>query len=123
MGWASKDRPLHLFDAWEGLPETTEEDGEESGKWVGQVVGSPKRVLAAMDALGVARERVHLHEGWFHETFPHAEVGPVALLHIDCDFYEPTVLCLQKWYPLLSPGGFVGGGEAFFLRKPGPRAT
>jgi O-methyltransferase len=45
--------------------------------------------------------------GRFHETFPHADVKPVALLHIDCDFYEPAKLCLEKWYPLLSAGGYV----------------
>jgi O-methyltransferase len=109
MAWATRrsGRPVHLFDAWKGLPEVTVQDGEESGIWVGEVVGSPARVLAVMKALGIPRERVTLHRGWFHETFPSADISPVALLHIDCDFYEPARLCLEKWYPVLSPGGYV----------------
>lgn len=109
MAWATRrsGRPVHLFDAWQGLPDITPEDGEESALWVGEVVGSPTRVLSVMKALGIPRGRVTLHRGWFHETFPDADVKPVALLHIDCDFYEPAKLCLEKWYPLLSAGGYV----------------
>lgn len=108
MAWATDaSRQVHLFDAWEGLPETTAEDGAEARKWTGEVVGSPTRVLAIMDKLGVKRERLSIHRGWFNETFPVAGEFAVALLHVDCDFYDPTKLCLEKWYPLLSPGGFM----------------
>jgi hypothetical protein len=104
---AASARPVHLFDAWEGLPTTTTEDGEESRKWVGEVVGSPRRVLAIMRRLKIDEARLHFHQGWFHETFPHVEIPAIALLHIDADFYEPTKICLDRWYPNVSPGGFV----------------
>jgi O-methyltransferase len=111
MGWATNastpPRELHLFDAWEGLPETTPEDGGDAAVWTGQVVGSPTRVRTIMDKLAVARSRIHVHRGWFDQTFPTVEVPQVALAHVDCDFYEPTRLCLEKWYPVLSPGGFM----------------
>ena len=45
-----------------------------------------------------------IHRGWFDQTFPKVTVDLVALAHIDCDFYEPTRLCLEKWYPMLSTG-------------------
>jgi O-methyltransferase len=60
-----------------------------------------------MKTLQVAKERVNFHRGWFDLTFPKVSVPEVALAHIDCDFYEPTKLCLDKWYPVLSPGGFM----------------
>jgi O-methyltransferase len=104
---ASPARPLHLFDAWEGLPATTAEDGAQAAVWSGEVVGSPARVAAVMSALDVPPARVQVHRGWFDATFPRADVAPVALVHVDCDFYEPTRLCLEKWYPVLSPGGFM----------------
>ncbi len=111
MAWASgsakPSRAVHLFDAWEGLPETTAEDGAEAAVWTGQVVGSPTRVIAVMKKLQVPKERVKLHRGWFDQTFPKIDVPQVALAHVDCDFYEPTKLCLNKWYPLLAPGGFM----------------
>lgn len=109
MGATTKasGRPLHLFDAWQGLPRSTAQDGAEARKWEGQVVGSPERVEQVLALLGVAASRVHLHRGWFHETFPTADIPKVAILHIDCDFYEPTVLCFERWYPHMAPGGFI----------------
>jgi O-methyltransferase len=103
----SEARPIHLFDAWQGLPDTVAADGEESKKWVGQVVGSPRRVLEIMAKLQISPERIHLHKGWFHETFPTADIHPIALLHIDCDFYEPTGLCLSHWYERITSGGYI----------------
>jgi O-methyltransferase len=109
MAWATQPpamkRQVHLFDAWEGLPKTTMEDGAEAAKWTGEVVGSPVRALAVMRELGISRDRIVVHHGWFNETFPQANVSKVAMLHVDCDFYEPTRLCLEKWYPVLAPGG------------------
>jgi O-methyltransferase len=111
MAWASRNsqptRPIHLYDAWEGLPETTAEDGAEAVKWSGQVVGSPTRVLAIMNKLGIDPNRINVHRGWFEDTFPHVDVEQVALIHIDCDFYAPTRLCLETWYPRISPGGAI----------------
>lgn len=107
FGTVKSARPIHLFDAWEGLPESTEEDGEEGKKWVGEVVGSPKRVQEIMTKLSISPDRIHIHKGWFNETFPNVTVEKVALLHIDCDFYDPTVLCLEKWWPCVVNGGYV----------------
>jgi O-methyltransferase len=109
MAYSTKQsgRPIHLFDAWVGMPETTEYDGEESKKWVGQAVGSPKRVAQIMSKLGILPERIHIHRGWFADTFPTAKIEKIALLHVDCDFYEPTALCLDRWYPHLSSGGYI----------------
>jgi O-methyltransferase len=107
LGTTTSGRDVHLFDAWLGLPPTTFAEGPASGVWTGQVVGSPRRVQAVMRTLAVPASRVHLHRGWFHETFPRADVPDVALLHIDCDFYEPTRLCLERWYPRVAPGGWI----------------
>lgn len=102
-------RPVHMFDAWEGLPPATIEDKDIGQKWVGQVVGSPKRVFKVMQSLKIEPTRLHVHRGWFHETFPEAvkQIDQVALLHIDCDFYEPTRLCFETWYPKLASGAYV----------------
>jgi O-methyltransferase len=91
---AKSNRSVELFDAWKGLPKSTVEDGPEGKKWESQVVGSPRCV-------------VHYHTGWFHETFPKVELGEIALLHVDCDFYDPVKLTLETWYPKVIFGGFV----------------
>ena len=45
--------------------------------------------------------------GRFEQTFGRAEPTAVALLHVDCDFYEPVRLSLEAFFPRVSPGGFV----------------
>jgi len=111
MAWSTRGslptRAVHLFDAWEGLPPTTAHDGAAASVWAGEVVGSPVRVARVMKALGVEPSRIRIHRGWFDQVFPTVDVRPVALLHIDCDFFMPTRLCLEKWYPCLSPGGYA----------------
>ena len=104
---APSGRPVHLFDAWQGLPKTTAEDEEAGKKWVGEVVGSPRRVAELMKTLGIEPARVEYHVGWFHETFPTAQIPQIALFHIDCDFYDPVKLCLDVWYPKVVSGGFI----------------
>jgi O-methyltransferase len=106
MAYCMKDRQIHLFDSWEGLPEVTPEDGD-GGRWAGQVVGSPKRVQAIMRELNIDQSRLHFHKGWFADTFPRAAIGQIALLHADGDFYESVKLTLETWEPKVSPGGFI----------------
>jgi O-methyltransferase len=129
-GTRQSGREVHLFDSWEGLPNTTVEDGDEGQVWAGQVVGNPGRVIAIMRRLGIDLDRLHFHKGWFRETFPIADIDRVALLHVDADFYESVRLTLGTWVPHVSPGGyiqiddysaFVGCGKAvdeFLLRNP-----
>ena len=132
------------------MPETTGEDGQEATSWVGEAVGSPRRVVRIIKKVGIDMGRIHFHKGWFHDTFPDARINRIALLHIDCDFYAPVRLCLETWFDKLSPGAFVqiddyasfqgcrkaideflnahpdlylhkagvGGGRAFYFRKP-----
>jgi O-methyltransferase len=104
---ATPERMVHLFDSWAGLPRATVEDGERASEWSGEDVGSPARVLAVMRKLNVRRGRLVFHHGWFEKTFPAARIEAIALLHIDADFYNSVRLCLETWYPRLSPGAFV----------------
>jgi O-methyltransferase len=106
-GTAGSKRPVHLFDAWEGLPEAVHQDGDGAKAWTGEVVGSPTRVTAVMRKLRIDLSRVVIHRGWFDRTFPEADIPEIALLHVDADFYEPTRLCFQRWYPHVVSGGFI----------------
>jgi O-methyltransferase len=55
--------------------------------------------------LQVGGEGIQLHRGLFEETL-HPQ-RPIAVAHIDCDWYEPVKLCLERIWPHLVPGGFV----------------
>jgi O-methyltransferase len=51
--------------------------------------------------------RIVFVKGFFSETLPSLDAGPFALLRLDGDMYESTMVALEALYPRLSPGGFV----------------
>jgi O-methyltransferase len=65
------------------------------------------RVAASFQAFGmpVDGRQVCLHRGLFADTLH--PVRPIAFAHIDCDWYEPVKLSLQRIFPYLSPGGYL----------------
>jgi O-methyltransferase len=56
--------------------------------------------------LEVDGRRIRLVRGFFAETLPLGG-GAVAFAHIDCDWYDPVMLCLEHSYRRLSRGGFI----------------
>lgn len=82
---AAKDKTVHGFDSFEGLPEDwfTNSTTKPSHK-----AGHFARDLPAVE------KNVKLWKGWFKDTIPqylerHKE--PIAFLHVDCDLYSSTI--------------------------------
>ena len=117
-------RPLFVHDVFGMIPPPSEEDGDdvhrrygriESGHAVG-IGGDPyygyeaglvHKVRASFAAFGVPVETnaVTLVEGFFQDTITGDE--PVALAHIDGDWYESVRTCLERIGPRLPPGGVM----------------
>lgn len=90
-------------------------------------------VTASFARLGVPVEDndVDLVRGLFQDTIDLDE--PVAFAHLDGDWYESTMTCLERIAPLLSPGGrivlddyFAWSGcttavDEYFANRPGYR--
>ena len=121
MKGSGQERPLHLFDSFEGLPEPTKEDGESAaiysgGRNQGKLL-TVNQCRAGLEEvrdlilreIQIDEQLVHFHVGWFQDTVPVGakELGPIALLRLDGDWYDSTKICLEHLYPLLSPGGFI----------------
>jgi O-methyltransferase len=100
-------RTVWLLDSFQGMPETTERDGEDARLHVGKVVGDPARVREVLGLVGADMSRVRIVAGWFQETFPTLRIPAIALLNIDADWYESVKLCLSHLYDLVVPGGFI----------------
>lgn len=100
-------RELWLFDSFAGLPKPTDADGAEAREYEGQLVSSQDEVRRFLTRMHVPMERVHIHAGWFQDTFPQAQVGKIALLHIDADWYDSILLCFERFYDQVEPGGVV----------------
>jgi len=100
-------RKLWLFDSFAGMPPASEHDGEFSHTLEGEMVGDERAVREGLTRVGVPSGRYEIVRGLYESTFPRVEAPPTALLHVDCDFYEPVKRTLEKFGPALSPGAFV----------------
>lgn len=59
----------------------------------------------ARNGMLVDGTRIALHRGLFQDTLQ--PTSPVALAHIDCDWYEPVKLCIGRIWPQLANGGLM----------------
>jgi len=110
------DRHLHLFDSFQGLPEPNPlHDGQKalSEYHPGMDLGSADRVRELMGFLGVQSRSYTIVQGWFEATLPSYRAPEVALLHIDADWYESVLLCLQTFYAAVRPGGVRKATDEF----------
>jgi asparagine synthase (glutamine-hydrolysing) len=112
-------RQIYLYDVFGVIPEPTQKDGIDahdryrvirdgrSAGLGGQLYyGYDSNLLDKVTGLfkefGLAAE-TRIVKGLFQETLQVTE--PVALAHIDCDWYDSVWTCLTRIAPHLSPGG------------------
>jgi SAM-dependent methyltransferase len=101
-------RNIWVFDTFEGLPPPSPDDPEyEYAKSkVGTCRGDLEEVQGLLRRLGLL-ERTRLVKGLFQDTVPMTDVGQIALLHLDGDWYESTRVCLEHLYDKVAPGGII----------------
>ncbi len=118
---ANPGRQIWLFDSFEGLPEPTLYDGARakayaSNKTSGTLASIGKCVGLLEDVqrlffriLRLPGDTVHIEQGWFQDTLPAAkkQVGPVALLRMDADWYESTRCILENLFDNVVRDGYV----------------
>ncbi len=109
------DREFFLFDSFEGLPPAQPIDGERAIIWQ-QDVTSPKYFDNCSASSDFAREimeksgakNYHIVPGWFEETVPEFSVPePIALLRLDGDWYDSTMICLDYLFDQVAKGGII----------------
>ena len=114
---AGSGRKIWLFDSFSGLPEPTEEDGmDKDGVSAKEHFGINKCIAPVEEVeklffskLKLNRENIMIRKGWFEDTLPEAkkEIGPIAILRLDADWYESTKCCLENLYDNVISGGYV----------------
>lgn len=104
---AMPPRKTWFCDSYQGLPRPSRIDGWYAQLWTGHVQASPADVEACLASLGVSLEQVEIVAGWFDEVLPGLATGQLALLHIDCDWYDSVTTCLDHLYDRVAVGGFV----------------
>jgi len=101
------NRQLWLYDSFQGMPETSEINGDEAKKYVDTYAASVEDVLRILTTTGAKTEEFLIMEGLFQETFQKSLPEKAALLHCDADWYESVSLVLETFYPLIPDGGCV----------------
>jgi hypothetical protein len=81
--------------------------GIKGDKYYGYMENIQQRVIDNFHEFQICLENhsVRLVKGMVQNTLDVNE--PVALAHIDVDWYEPVMTCLQKIFPYLSIGGTI----------------
>ena len=109
-------REYHAFDSFEGLPEAKEKDGLEAKKWQ-ENKESPSYYNNCSagqefvtEAMAIAKAiKFNTHKGWFEQTVPPfaKNAKEIAILRLDGDWYESTMVCLKYLVPLVVKNGIV----------------
>jgi len=100
------DRKLHLFDTFEGLPQTSESDTIskniywKTAQFSGTSLESVKKYLEKYD-------NIFFYKGKFPDTAEHVKNSTFSFVHLDVDLYQSTLDCLQFFYPRLIKGGII----------------
>lgn len=98
---AKGDRPLHVFDTFDGLPTPVEQDGS---------VHRPQQYACSLESVrGYLANYgdVTYYKGRFPDTAGPIEGLQFSFAHFDVDLYESTRACLDFFYPRMIPGGIM----------------
>jgi len=109
------DRTYFLFDSFEGLPPARTIDGEAALKWQSatDAPGYYDNCSASISEAETTMRRspardVKLVKGWFQDTVKARAVeGEIALLRLDGDWYDSTMICLEQLFPKVAAGGKI----------------
>ena len=103
-------RQTWLFDSFEGLPEATDKDGIRASYYTGRCKADYQDVAELLyNVLKIDPKTVNIKIGLFQNTLPKAktEIGDIAILRLDGDWYESTKCCLENLYDNVVEGGYV----------------
>jgi O-methyltransferase len=105
------ERVVWAADSFEGLPKPSPDDypcDEGDTHWTRPSLSvTLAEVRDNFARYGLLDEGVRFLPGWFSETLPRARIRRLAVLRLDGDMYESTIVALRSLYPKLSTGGYV----------------
>ncbi len=104
-------RKIWLLDSFAGHPKPKKRRGVDTKlmkEWAGTMVASKQDVVKALKTVdSYEPAKVKIVGGWFQESVPKLKLKELSLVHIDADWYESTVYCLNELFDKLVPRGFV----------------
>ncbi len=105
------ERTVWVADSFEGLPRPDPEsypaDADDAHYAYSELAISLEEVKDNFRRYDLLDEQVRFVKGWFRDTLPTLSAEQFALIRLDGDMYESTIVALQALYPRLAAGGFV----------------
>jgi hypothetical protein len=108
---AVSDRRVWVADSFAGLPPP---DPAAYPLDQGDTLFTHQQLAVSLDQVqsnfrryGLLDDQVRFLKGWFRDTLPTAPIEQLAVLRLDGDLYESTIVALESLYDKLSPGGYV----------------
>lgn len=110
------DRKIVLYDTFAGMSEPTGRDRTATGDdardgWDRQgsdwCFAGLEEVKRNMALTGYPQDKLSYVQGKVEDTLPHAPKEPIALLRLDTDWYESTLVEMELLYPQLSKNGVL----------------
>lgn len=118
----SSNRSFYIYDTFGMIPPPSAQDGEDAQARYQQIAAGTSEGIRGDLYYGyrtglwqevndnfvrygfdLAADKIHLVQGLFQDTL--VVDGPVALAHIDGDWYDSVWVCLERIVPHLVPGG------------------
>lgn len=111
------DRPLHLFDTFEGMPETdSTRDLHTAGDFADTDIASVRSYLAEFkNAICVA--------GMIPDSLEIVRDRTFAFVHVDLDIHSAIKSTCEFFYPRMQPGGVLIFDDYGHSSCPGARAA
>lgn len=113
---AGTARKYHFFDSFEGLPPAGERDGFAarefqshtlSPTYFNNCTASLEEFEETISKAGCPKQNIGIHKGFFETTLPAFSCPPIAVLRLDADWYDSTMICLEKFWDHVMPGGLI----------------
>jgi O-methyltransferase len=106
------DRNYYFFDSFEGLPPVAEVDGKAAKEYENSLstpgcAASLDEFKQTMSMTGCPPEKINAYKGFFESTLPGFSPPKIAVLRLDGDWYESTMICLEKFWDHVLPGGLI----------------
>jgi O-methyltransferase len=107
------DRKVYVCDSFEGLPQPNislyPQDLGDNHHMVKFLAVSLEQVKENFEGYNLLTPQVKFVKGFFSDSLPKLapEIDALAILRLDGDMYESTLVALENLYPKLSVGGYV----------------
>jgi asparagine synthase (glutamine-hydrolysing) len=123
-GSKNPSRSFYLYDVFGTIPAPSEQDGIDAHERYGVISSGKSEGINGEEYYGyqedlfdkvidnftksgfpIDKNRIYLKKGLFQDALFIDE--PVALAHIDADWYESVIICLERITPYLVKGGVL----------------